>query len=124
MPQLDQPCSKHFTYRQLIECGETRQSSSIDNLPLAEQSWQALADLAIHILDPVYEQFGDLEITYGFCSPPLATARKNWPKNRVCCPRYIPNWISTAALEKTERETPSAPGEEPPVIFMCRTPHH
>ena len=90
MPKLDQPCSKHFTYRQLIECGETWQSSSIDNLPLTDQSWQALADMATHILDPVYEEFDALKITYGFCSSTLATARKKLAKAQGILPSIYP----------------------------------
>ncbi|MFK0570303.1 hypothetical protein [Endozoicomonas sp.] len=103
MHQLDQPCSKHFTYRQLIECGETWQSSSIDNLPLDEQSWQALADLATHILDPVYEQFGGLEITYGFCSPSLATARKKLAKEQGVLPSIYPTLDQHSCLEKNKK---------------------
>ncbi len=125
MPQLNQPCSKHFTYRQLIECGETWQSSSIDNLPLADQSWQALADLATHILDPVYEQFGNIGTSpMAFVPPHWQRQEKNWPKHRACCPPSTPHWISTAALKQTGRENLSAPGEEPPAIFGCRAPHH
>ncbi|WP_066015814.1 hypothetical protein [Endozoicomonas atrinae] len=103
MPQLDQLCSKHFTYRQLIECGETWQSSSIDNLPLADESWQALADLATHILDPVYEQFGNLEITYGFCSPPLATARKKLAKEQGVLPSIYPTLDQHSCFETNRK---------------------
>ncbi|WP_422491076.1 hypothetical protein [Endozoicomonas sp. ALE010] len=103
MPQLNQPCSKHFTYRQLIECGETWQSSSIDNLPLADESWQALADLATHILDPIYEQFGALEITYGFCSPTLATARKKLAKEQGVLPSIYPTLDQHSCFEKNKK---------------------
>ena len=103
MPQLDQPCSKHFTYRQLIECGETWQSSSIDNLPLADQSWQALADLATHILDPVYEQFGNLNLTYGFCSPTLATARKKLAKAQGMLPSIYPTLDQHSGFETNRK---------------------
>ena len=103
MPQLNQPCSRHFTYRQLIECGETWQSSSINNLPLSDQSWQALADLATHILDPVYEQFGALEITYGFCSPPLVAARKKLAKEQGVLPSIYPALDQHSCFEKNEK---------------------
>ncbi|WP_422463681.1 hypothetical protein [Endozoicomonas sp. ALB115] len=103
MPQLNQPCSKHFTYRQLIECGETWQSSSIDNLPLADESWQALVDLATYILDPVYEQFGALEITYGFCSPTLATARKKLAKEQGVLPSIYPKLDQHSCFEKNRK---------------------
>lgn len=103
MPQLDQPCSKHFTYRQLIECGETWQLSSIDNRPLDTQSWQALADLATHILDPIYERFSTLKITYGFCSPSLAAARKKLAKERGVLPSIYPTLDQHSCFEKNRK---------------------
>ncbi len=102
MRQLDQPCSQHFTYRQLIECGETWQTSSIDNRPLEENSWQALADLAGNILDPVYDHFGGLQLTYGFSSPKLATARKKLAKERSILPAIYPKLDQHASFEKNK----------------------
>ncbi|WP_422449136.1 MULTISPECIES: hypothetical protein [unclassified Endozoicomonas] len=74
--KLDDKCSKHFIYRSLIECGETCQSLGISNLPLDSASWDALAALARELLDPVVERFGEITLTYGFCSPELAIVRK------------------------------------------------
>jgi len=72
VPALDSPCGRFFTYRQLIECGETQARTGITNLPIEPDSYTALFELARNILDPVVDYFGMFELTYGFCSPPLA----------------------------------------------------
>jgi hypothetical protein len=78
---LTQQASQYFSFEQLIQCGKTLTLTQIDNLPKQEQTWKALSQLATQILDPVYEQFGPLELTYGFCSPLLARliAKNKYP---------------------------------------------
>ncbi|BBA35316.1 peptidase M15A [Methylocaldum marinum] len=71
IPDLDDPCGRYFTYRQLIECGETQARTGLPNRPKEPDSYSALYDLAINILDPVIDYFGMIELTYGFCSPEL-----------------------------------------------------
>jgi hypothetical protein len=71
IPDLDQPCGSNFTYRSLIECGETQQRLGIRNLPLNPATYTALYDLATQILDPVIDYFGGIRLTYGFCSAEL-----------------------------------------------------
>lgn len=71
IPDLDAPCGKFLTYRQLIECGETQQSTGIPNHPTQPDSYTALYDLAVYILDPVIDYFGMIRLTYGFCSHEL-----------------------------------------------------
>lgn len=71
-PDLDAQCGRYLTYRQLIECGETQKALAIANLPKSSETYTALYDLATHILDPVIEYFGRIELTYGFCSRDLA----------------------------------------------------
>ncbi len=71
MPDLDDPCSQYLSYRQLIECGETQQTSGLPNLPKQADSYTALYELASHILDPVIDYFGMIRLTYGFCSHKL-----------------------------------------------------
>jgi DNA phosphorothioation-associated putative methyltransferase len=71
IPELDNLCGHYLTYRQLIECGETQKASSLNNCPKQPDSYTALYDLAIYILDPVIEYFGMIELTYGFCSHEL-----------------------------------------------------
>lgn len=72
IPDLDSPCGQNFTYRQLIECGETQARTGMPNLPKQTDSYTALYELATHILDPAIDYFGMIELTYGFCSPELA----------------------------------------------------
>ena len=72
IPDLDEPCGAHFTFRQLIECGATQAQTSLANCPDQPDSYTALLDLALNILDPVIDYFGMIRLTYGFCSPALA----------------------------------------------------
>jgi hypothetical protein len=76
VPDLDAPCGARFTYRQLIECGETQRRSKIQNRPVQPATYNAIYALATKVLDPVCEYFGPIELTYGFCSSPLATQIK------------------------------------------------
>ncbi|MGI9280001.1 MAG: hypothetical protein ACR2PX_10265 [Endozoicomonas sp.] len=92
--RLSQMCSRHFSYRTLICCGETFARENIDNLPLQEESWEAISKLARHVLDPVVGQFGDIELTYAFCSRKLSLAiAKNSP------PRIAPKLDQHAGYE-------------------------
>ena len=72
IPDLNAPCGRYLTHRDLIECGETQRRSQIHNLPKMPETYTALYDLAANILDPLIEYFGAIELTYGFCSPELA----------------------------------------------------
>lgn len=72
IPDLDAPCGHYLTYRQLIECGETQARTGLPNLPKEADSYTALLELAVNVLDPVIEYFGMIKLTYGFCSPALA----------------------------------------------------
>jgi DNA phosphorothioation-associated putative methyltransferase len=71
IPALDDPCGRTFTYRQLIECGETWEKTRVKNTPALAASYNALHDLATSILDPVVEYFGAIKLTYGFASTAL-----------------------------------------------------
>ncbi|MBU0587166.1 MAG: hypothetical protein KJ852_01235 [Gammaproteobacteria bacterium] len=62
----------NFTYRQLIECGETQSKTKITNLPIQVESYNAIYDLASKLLDPIVDYFGAIRLTYGFCSPALS----------------------------------------------------
>lgn len=72
LPDPDDPCGRHFTFRQLIECGETQARARLANHPQQPASYNALQDLAARVLDPVIDYFGMIRLTYGFCSPELA----------------------------------------------------
>jgi hypothetical protein len=71
-PALNDPCGQYHTFRDFIECGATQARTGLPNLPKQAESYNALAALAQHIIDPVMDYFGGIELTYGFCSPELA----------------------------------------------------
>ena len=101
IPELDDSCGHYLTYRQLIECGETQQSSGLANLPKQADSYTALYELAVNILDPVIDYFGMMQLSYGFCSYELGklikkrvapkldqhAAHELNSKNNLICPR-------------------------------------
>lgn len=72
LPNPDDPCGQYLRFRQLIECGETQAQTGLANLPHQPESYNALLDLALNVLDPVIDYFGMIRLTYGFCSPALA----------------------------------------------------
>lgn len=74
-PSLDQPCSRHFTWRALIGCGSTYERLSQQGIPIAPpaeaESWRMLRGLASAVLDPLVDKFGAIHITYGFAAQTL-----------------------------------------------------
>jgi DNA phosphorothioation-associated putative methyltransferase len=72
IPNLDASCGRYLTFRDLIECGETQARTRIANLPRLAESYNALYDLAVKVLDPLIDYFGMIKLTYGFCSLDLA----------------------------------------------------
>ena len=74
VPALDQKCSKYFTYRRFIECSETQPKLPTENLPTELASYSAIQKLASLVLDPVWDKFGQVELTYGFASRLLIKA--------------------------------------------------
>jgi hypothetical protein len=80
-PDLDDHCSVHLKYRDLIECGETYERTKFANLPVELETFTALQSLATHILDPVISKFGPIELTYGFGSTELV--KRMLPPKRV-----------------------------------------
>ncbi len=77
IPELDTACGRFLSYRQLIECGETQQISRMTNLPQQADTYTALYELAINILDPVIDYFGMIRLSYGFCSHELGKLIKH-----------------------------------------------
>jgi len=71
IPSLDEPCGQHFTFRQLIECGPTWERTRLDNTPRSPDTYNALLELAVNVLDPVIDYYGGIKLTYGFASPAL-----------------------------------------------------
>jgi hypothetical protein len=108
-PDLDDPCGRFLTFRQLIECGETQARTGLANLPRQAESWNALQDLAEQVLDPVIDWFGMIRLTYGFCSPELA---------REIPARIDPKLDQHAACERNRRGQPICPRLGAAVDFM------
>lgn len=100
IPSLDSPCGRYLTYRQLIECGATQQNSGLPNHPKQADSYTALYELAINILDPVIDYFGMVKLTYGFCSPELGKLIKQ---------RVAPKLDQHAAHELNKQNCPICP---------------
>jgi DNA phosphorothioation-associated putative methyltransferase len=94
IPPLDQKCGRYLTFRDLIECGETQAAHDIGNMPVEPESFNALFDLAHHVIDPVVDYFGMVKLTFGFCSPALASHIKG---------RISPKLDQHAAHERTRR---------------------
>lgn len=72
LPNLDEQCGKHFTFRDFIACGETQAKTGVPNIPEQVETYLALTRLATFVLDPVIDYFGPILLTYGFCSQELA----------------------------------------------------
>jgi hypothetical protein len=72
LPDVDEKCGKHLTFRNFIACGETQTRTGLPNTPEQPETYNALAQLAMFVLDPVIDYFGDIILTYGFCSRELA----------------------------------------------------
>ncbi|MDD5126009.1 DNA phosphorothioation-associated putative methyltransferase [Methylovulum sp.] len=101
IPDIDSPCGRYLSYRQLLECGETQHATGLANLPKQPDSYTALYELATHILDPVIDYFGMIRLTYGFCSHELGkhikhrvapkldqhAAHEHNSKGNLICPR-------------------------------------
>ena len=94
LPPLDDFCGRYLTYRQLIECGDTQQKTHLPNLPKEADTYTALYELAVNVLDPIIEYYGSITLTYGFCSPALA---------RVISSGIAPELDQHAAHEKNRR---------------------
>ena len=72
LPSLAAPCGRYFTFGDLVQAGETVQRLAPENIPRESDTFNALADLAEHVLDPTIDYFGMIKLTYGFCSAALA----------------------------------------------------
>ena len=75
---LTKACSKYFDFKDFFECSDTYKSILCDNVPVEAETFEAVKYLAHEILDKVQEEFGQLDLTYGFCSAEL---NKHIPKN-------------------------------------------
>jgi hypothetical protein len=71
-PNLNEQCSKHLRYQDIIEVGETFDRLRVDNAPQQLETYIAIKDIAIYLLDPLIDKFGAIKITYGFCGCKLS----------------------------------------------------
>ncbi|WP_305908034.1 hypothetical protein Q9L42_012660 [Methylomarinum sp. Ch1-1] len=95
------PCSRHFKFADLIHCGETYQKTQVANIPKDPNTVAAIEQMARTILDPVVDQFGEIKLTYGFCSNELLKQIKRQPK-----PGIAPQLDQHAGFELNSRNTP------------------
>lgn len=65
---INHKCSKYFRYIDFIECSDTQKKVKVDNSPKEIATYEAISYLAKTIMDPIVEQFGQPQITYGLCS--------------------------------------------------------
>ena len=65
---INDKCSKYFSYIDFIECSDTQKKVQVDNSPKEPKTYEAIAYLAQTIMDPIFEHFGQPQITYGLCS--------------------------------------------------------
>ncbi|QPB72223.1 hypothetical protein D5125_16970 [Magnetovirga frankeli] len=71
LPNIDDKCGLHFSYRDFIECSDTWKKTRIRNVPQQIDTYRAIERITQEILDPVQEYFGKVNLTYGFSSPTL-----------------------------------------------------
>lgn len=63
-------CSKFFSYEDIYQCGETwfKNKELISNIPKEKATYEGIKKLCENILDPIHENFGKINLTYGFAS--------------------------------------------------------
>jgi DNA phosphorothioation-associated putative methyltransferase len=74
IPSLDSPCGARLTFRHFVQCSETWESTREENIPTSAATYNAIADLARFVIDPVMDYFGGIRLTYGFSSARLSRA--------------------------------------------------
>ena len=63
---------KHLSFRTFLECSDSWQTNPVNNVPKQEATFVAIQNFCREVLDPVWEEFGPLTLTYGFSSPELS----------------------------------------------------
>jgi hypothetical protein len=71
LPSYNATCGEYFTFKDFVECGDTFDRVDVENLPVQRNTYSAIENLATNVLDPIVDQFGEINLTYGFCSPEL-----------------------------------------------------
>jgi hypothetical protein len=104
LPVITDKCGAHLTYRDFIECGETWHSSRVDNVPKRPETYAAMRDLCINVLDRVIDRFGPIELTYGFASAALSKLIQKKPY-----PNITPRGDQHAGCELNRNGKPFCP---------------
>jgi len=71
LPSPHAKCGKYLRFRDFFLAGETVKTINIENLPKSIETYRAYQELATNVLDKVIDEFGMLNISYGFCSKEL-----------------------------------------------------
>ena len=58
--------SRYFHLEDFLYCSETWKKSPVPNIPQREETVDAIISLARNILDPLADNFGKVELSYGF----------------------------------------------------------
>ena len=69
---FNQKCSRYFRYKDFFECSDTFRTNQCSNLPQRDETLIAIKFLADELLDKVCDKFGEIHLTYGFCSIDLS----------------------------------------------------
>jgi len=72
LPSIDEKCGENYTFRDLCDCGETKKNAQVLNVPKQLDSYRALTDLALNVIDPVIDMYGPIILTYGFSGHELS----------------------------------------------------
>jgi len=72
-------CSKHFKYSDFTQCGTTQAKTLIANTAKDPRTFDAIKQMADLILEPLTENFGQLNLTYGLCTNKLLLQIKKKP---------------------------------------------
>ena len=116
---VEQKCSQHFRYKDLICCGETYSQEQLVNLPEQEETWAAIKMLATTILDPVQEHFGTVHLTYGLSTPSLTSAIRKRAKKHDTTPHIYPLVDQHAGHETNRNGVPICPDLGLACDFFC-----
>jgi len=93
-------CSKHFQYSDFTQCGTTQAKSLIENTAKDSRTIEAIKELANLILDPIMENLGQVNLTYGLCTNDLLLQIKKQPS-----PGVAPQLDQHAGYEVNSRGT-------------------
>ncbi|WP_257279610.1 hypothetical protein [Endozoicomonas sp. ISHI1] len=116
---IDQKCSRHFYFKDLICCGETFEQERPENMPQQDGTWTAIKLLATSILDPVQDHFGRIHLTYGLSTPSLTSAIRKRARKNDKTPNIYPPVDQHAGYELNCKGMPICPDLGLACDFIC-----